>query len=137
MLAIMSGAGASVSVQAQGRYAHPQAHGGYAHPQARIGVYVGVPLWRPYWRPGWYPPPAYGYYPRYPYPPYYGYPPYAVVPAPSPPVVYIERSGPESAPEGAAMQWWYYCTNPDGYYPYVRDCPGGWRQVAPQPPPPP
>ena len=31
--------------------------------------------------------------------------------------------------------YWYYCTEPEGYHPYVRDCPGGWMQVVPSGPP--
>ncbi len=30
--------------------------------------------------------------------------------------------------------YWYYCTNPKGYYPYVDECPRGWMQVVPQRP---
>lgn len=33
-----------------------------------------------------------------------------------------------------ANQWWYYCTQPAGYYPYVQQCPAGWIQVSPRPP---
>ena len=28
---------------------------------------------------------------------------------------------------------WYYCSNPAGYYPYVKSCRGPWRAVAPTP----
>jgi hypothetical protein len=35
----------------------------------------------------------------------------------------------------AASGHWYYCQSPQGYYPYVQQCPGGWLQVAPTPPP--
>jgi hypothetical protein len=31
--------------------------------------------------------------------------------------------------------YWYYCPSSNAYYPYVKDCPEGWQQVAPQPPP--
>ena len=31
--------------------------------------------------------------------------------------------------------YWYYCRESEGYYPYVKDCPSDWVQVAPQPPP--
>ncbi|MFA6313755.1 MAG: hypothetical protein WCV99_00795 [Sterolibacterium sp.] len=31
-------------------------------------------------------------------------------------------------------QWWYFCKNPEGYYPYVRECPSGWEKVSPVPP---
>ena len=30
--------------------------------------------------------------------------------------------------------YWYYCTDPQGYYPYVRECPQGWMQVVPSSP---
>ena len=75
----------------------------------------------------------------YPYP--YGYPyayPYDY-PAYSPPVVqsapeaYIQQDTPA---EQYQQQYWYYCQNPQGYYPYVAACPGGWQPVSPQPPPP-
>src|SRR5665811_1104167 len=29
--------------------------------------------------------------------------------------------------------YWYYCQDPEGYYPDVDECPDGWQQVAPQP----
>ncbi len=54
-------------------------------------------------------------------------PPYpARVPVAAPAVTtdYVEQSS-----------YWYYCTDPEGYHPYVRDCPGGWMQVVPSGPP--
>lgn len=56
-------------------------------------------------------------YPVYPYPPVYSAPP-------APP------SGPPPA------QYWYYCRDPAGYYPYVSQCPGGWQAVPAEPPQP-
>ena len=50
------------------------------------------------------------------------YPPYA------PPPVYGQ-------PETQPQYYWYYCQNPQGYYPYVQQCPGGWQTVVPSPPP--
>jgi len=45
--------------------------------------------------------------------------------------VFIERSWAES--EAPAPQvWWYWCTDARAYYPYVKECPGGWQRVAPQ-----
>jgi hypothetical protein len=32
-------------------------------------------------------------------------------------------------------QYWYYCSNPDGYYPYVQSCNGDWQPVPVTPPP--
>jgi hypothetical protein len=50
-------------------------------------------------------------------------PPVVVQPAPQ---VYVQPPPPQP--------YWYYCDNPQGYYPYVPQCPGGWRQVLPTPP---
>ncbi len=98
------------------------AHGyGHYHRHSRVGIgfYMGVPLGYP-----WYMPPQ----------PYYYYPP-AVIVRPVEPQVYIERTAPQQQIQ-AAQPVWYYCNNPPGYYPYVRECPGGWQPVAPMPPPP-
>lgn len=86
---------------------------------ARVGIYVG-PAW------GWYDP-----WPRYYYPP--------VIVAPAAPPTYIEQAPPvEVQPAMPQSQepagYWYYCAQPDGYYPYIKQCPGGWQRVAPQPP---
>jgi hypothetical protein len=27
--------------------------------------------------------------------------------------------------------YWYYCPDPEGYYPDVEECPDGWQRVAP------
>jgi hypothetical protein len=34
-------------------------------------------------------------------------------------------------------QYWAYCRSPQGYYPYVSECPAGWLPVTPTSPPPP
>ena len=47
----------------------------------------------------------------------------------SAPIVYIQRE--EITPPQA--NYWHYCRNPEGYYPYVKKCPEGWLRVAPQP----
>jgi hypothetical protein len=97
--------------------AHAQFHHHYWGP--RFGVYVG---------PGWY------------YPPPYYYPPPVVVQQQPP--VYIERApevvtpapAPSTAPAAPAQpQSYYFCPGSNAYYPYVRECAGGWQQVAPQP----
>ena len=55
--------------------------------------------------------------PVYPYPdPYI---PPVVMPAPPPPAY--------------APQYWYYCPNPAGYYPYVPACPTNWMAVPASP----
>lgn len=54
--------------------------------------------------------------------PYYYPPAPAVVQAPPP--VYVE-------PEQQQEYYWYFCQNPQGYYLYVKSCPGGWMKVVP------
>lgn len=103
-------------------------HGGHSH--SSFGVVVGVPLFNPFFFPPYY---GYGYPSPYYYPPYYGYgSPYYYPQAAVSPPTYIEQG----YDQGAAPQsnYWYYCSNPDGYYPYVKQCPGGWQRVVPQPP---
>jgi hypothetical protein len=90
-------------------------HHGHFHRGAHVGVFVGAPLFVP-----WYYPPR----------PYYYYPP--VVAAPALPPVYIEQSTAQDAQQ-AAGYWWYYCNDPQGYYPYVKQCSTSWQKVAPQP----
>ncbi|MGA7800225.1 MAG: hypothetical protein WCC36_05400 [Gammaproteobacteria bacterium] len=70
------------------------------------------PGWGPYWGP----------------PPYYYYNPPVVVTQPPPPTVYIEPQR-ESKP-----YYWYYCESAKRYYPYVKQCPGGWMKVVPHGP---
>ena len=54
------------------------------------------------------------------------YSPSPVVVAPAP-RVYV-------APAPPPPTYWYYCDAAQAYYPYVQQCPGGWRQVLPTPP---
>ncbi len=121
------------------RAAEPAFAGG----RVRVGIFVGVPLFGfPYYYPHYYYPHYYYphyYYPHYYYPPYY-YPPYyqTTVVVPSQPTVYIEQGSQPSVQPSAQPQqqgYWYYCADSRAYYPYVRDCPGGWQRVAPQPNP--
>jgi len=90
----------------------------------RFGVAIGIP------GPWYYPAPY--YYPPY-YPPAYAYPP-VVVQQQAP--AYVEQNA-SAAPAKAAPAtgYWYYCADAKAYYPYVKDCPGGWQQVAAGPPP--
>ena len=90
-------------------------HGGGGH--GHFGVYLGAPL---FWGPDYY---------SYPY----SYPPDVTVLS-SPPV-YVDE-GDQVAVPPPQSNYWYYCANPQGYYPYVTQCPAGWQRVAPQPPPP-
>ena len=82
--------------------------------------------------------PAYSYYPYYPYPSYSYYPPYpaygyapSYAPSYYPPVTVAQQAPP---PGPAPVQYWYYCDNPRGFYPYVQSCGAGWKAVPAQPP---
>jgi hypothetical protein len=79
-----------------------------------VGIYLGGPV---YWG-GWWPY-AYGYPYAYPY----AYPGYV----PAYPPVYIEKNE-----QPAPTNYWYYCQEPAGYYPYVRECGQAWITVVPQ-----
>jgi hypothetical protein len=97
-------------------------HGHHGH-HGRTRVFIGGSYWvgpPPFWGPA-------PWYPRYYYggPVYYGPPPAFVQPS----VGYIQRGHEES-------DYWYYCDNPQGYYPYVKSCPGGWMKVVPETVPP-
>jgi len=91
-------------------------HGGH-------GPHVGVGLWfGPGWGPGWWGPYYYPYY--YPY---YQQQPIVIEQQPE---VNIQ-----SAPQAEQQPiYWYYCKDPQGYYPYVKQCPSGWLKVVPTPP---
>lgn len=101
--------------------AMPASAHGYRGSHARLGFYFGVPLAAPY-----YYPPVYSYY----YGPRIYYPEPLVV-APAAPVYYIQQDNAATAPPGG---YWYYCRDPQGYYPQVQQCPTPWQQVPPQPP---
>ncbi len=70
------------------------------------------------------------WYPGSVYPDYYAYPYYGPAYYPRPyiaqPPTYIERN---------AAGDWYYCRSARKYYPYVKECTGGWQRVSPQPAP--
>jgi hypothetical protein len=87
-------------------------HGGHGHVFVGGRIFIGAPFW---WGP-WYP------YPYYASPP--------VVVQQTPPV-YIQQDTP-----GQAATYWYYCEQAQGYYPYVKACPGGWLTVVPPAAPP-
>jgi len=77
---------------------------GYRRGGARI--YLGFPIVA---GPLWYP------YRHYPAPP-------IIVEQPT---VYVQQ------PRQEKINYWYYCENPEGYYPYIKTCPGGWMKVLP------
>jgi hypothetical protein len=99
-----------------GGWEHNHYYGGYGLGLLGLGVGYGLG----------------SYYGGY-YSPYYGYPP-TVVTVPVNPPVYIQQTPPATQQYPAG--YWYYCTNPQGYYPYVKQCPSGWQQVEPTPPAP-
>ena len=88
---------------------------------ARIVVGVGV---GPYWGPWGYAP--YYYPPAYVYPPVYVPPPYPA-PVVAAPQSYIQ----EPIQQAPTPSYWYYCEGARAYYPYVKECPGGWLTVVP------
>ena len=62
----------------------------------------------------------------YPYPDYPYVPPPVIVEPSAPPVQEVPATPPAST--------WYYCDSARGYYPYVKECPEGWRSVPAAPP---
>jgi hypothetical protein len=111
MLLLLVLALASGLVLAGGRHGH-----GHHHSRLSLGFHFGFPV-------GFYQP---WYY--YPAPAYY-YPAAPVVMQPAAPPVYVERS--DVVPEGPGT--WYFCREANSYYPYVKQCPGGWTRVPAQP----
>jgi hypothetical protein len=81
---------------------------------AHGGGFVGGGIWiGPGWGP-WWGPPYYSYY-------------YA-----APPVV-MQQQRPvyeQQAPQ-VEQYYWYFCQDFNAYYPYVKQCPGGWLKVVP------
>jgi hypothetical protein len=110
---------------------HHDFHHDRDHDRDRGRFGFGFGFWDPWW--GWGPA-DWGYaYPYY-YPPYpYYYPPdpaYYAPPAGAPP----QSPAPTESLGAPPPQSWYYCDNPQGYYPYVQNCSTAWRQVAATPP---
>ena len=91
-----------------------------------VGVYIGAPYPYGFYRPYYYP-----YYPPVVVAP----PPVVIAPAQAP--IYVEQESPQQAPQQPAASqsssYWYHCDKPEGYYPYVKTCPAGWKAVEPTP----
>lgn len=100
-------------------------YGGWGHYNGYYGTGFGVMIGDPYWGWPWY-------YPLYAYP-YANYNPYvpAVTMQSDEPQEYIQRSDKVSPPDSSGV--WYYCPESKIYYPYVKECPGGWQTVPAQP----
>ncbi len=98
---------------------HGGGRGGWGWgPAVGVGL-LGLGLWemsRPYY--------AYPYYP-------YSYPSPVVIQQPAA-EVYVQPAPQQPEEPG----YWYYCQNPQGYYPYLRQCSSGWMKVVPSSPPP-
>jgi len=87
-----------------------------------VSVGIGMP------GPAYYGPPPYAYGP----PAYYYAPPPPVYVVPPPTTYVIPAPAPVvQGPAPAAV--WYYCDNPQGYYPSVPNCSSPWRPVQPTP----
>jgi hypothetical protein len=98
--------------------------------RGRTSIGIGFGFGFPGWYPGWYAPGPYYYPTAYPYYDPYYYPAYGY---PAAPMTYVEQGAQPASPQPEA-QWWYYCAQAQAYYPYVRECAGGWQRVAPRPP---
>lgn len=132
-----------------GRHGWQRGSRGYWGPRAGIAVTFGAPVvwggawggtwWGP-WGPGWGSPwvgawgsPWAGAWGS----PWVGTAWPAVVSAPvvvaQPPqtIVIQQPSVPASEP---APSFWYYCTQPPGYFPYVQACEKPWMKAVPQAP---
>jgi hypothetical protein len=107
---------------------HAYGHGHKHHPTVRLGFSYGVPIYAP----RYFPAPFYAYS-AYAVPaPVYVYPPAVIRYSPAP--VYVERSvAPAVSASSRAQSDWYYCAASQTYYPYARECPGGWQRVPAQP----
>ncbi len=111
VVVFLLGLGLTQVAQARWRGGHDRRHHG------NVDIVID-PLGWTYYPPPYYSPPPY-YYP----PPIYVSPP--------PPPVYIEQT-PAKPVAPPAQSYWYYCTNPQGYYPTIKECPGGWLKVVPE-----
>jgi hypothetical protein len=80
-----------------------------------------VPGWGG-WGPWWWGPQYY-----YPYYPYYSEPPVVIQQQPP---AYAEPS-----PQPEEQYYWYFCQDPEGYYPYIKKCHKRWLKVIPPAPP--
>jgi hypothetical protein len=76
--------------------------------EARVRVFIG---------PAWGGPVLVAPYP-------YEVTPPPVIVSPPPPSGYVEQPPPPVS---------FYCENPQGYYPQVAQCPGGWKTIPPPP----
>jgi len=119
--------GAVASSHGRGGGAYYGRGGGHYYGGSRYygsGHYYGGGWgWGPTINLGWW---GLGYpFYGYPYYPYYDRPP-VIVEQPST-EIYVQPAPLQSEDTG----YWYFCKNPEGYYPYVKNCPSGWMKVVP------
>jgi hypothetical protein len=87
-------------------------HGHRSH--FHSSIWIG-PSWSPYW---YAPPPAVVHQP---------------IIVQQPPTEYVQRDSGANDQE-SEQDYWYYCPDADGYYPYVKKCPSRWMKVVPPSP---
>jgi len=87
------------------------------------------PFWaaRPYYNPYY----GHAYYPSYGYAPNYGYAGYGY--GPSAPAQYVERAQLEQRAVPQQSPSYFFCQSTNSYYPYARQCPGGWQRIPASP----
>ncbi len=92
-------------------FPHHRWHGHHRHWHGSYGFYMD--LTPAFWYPWYY----------RPYYPYYGSSTVIV----QQPVQYVSRE------DDNGDYYWYYCHNPQGYYPYISQCNSRWVKVRPFP----
>lgn len=115
-----------VSHGSGGHSGHPwgssHGHGYGGHPYFGLGIYGAWPWFYPGYAADFS---GYGL-------PVYADSFYSQAPAP---VQYVDMAPPAvSGAKAAPGNAWYYCKNPEGYYPYVKACDYAWEVVPAQPP---
>jgi hypothetical protein len=111
-------------------------YGGYWGP--RVGFYFGGPgywgAWPGVWAASYAYPYGYGYGDGYGY----GYSAGPAIGYDTAQVQHFVQQEPAAvtAPQASppSISYWYYCTQPAGYFPYVKDCSQPWLTVVPQAP---
>ena len=106
---LLTGAAVAVAAVAMAGSADAAWRGGFYGPHFFVGPRIGFGIYAPLWVP----PPVY----------------YA------PPPVVLQQgyvAPPAAAPAAPNPGYWYYCNNPQGYYPYIREC-GQWMTVPANP----
>jgi len=118
-------------------FAHP--YGYWRGPRVGFGVYINpfpLVVGNPYYAPSYYGPSYYYGSSYYAYPRevviqsptvIYSTPSYSSVPVQAPTYNMYE---PQPSTPALNANEWLYCNQPDGFYPAIKDCPGGWRKIS-------